>query len=97
MSKQKVGAKFTKHALERAKESPLKLASIKKMFKTAYLAPVKKYIETWKFAKYGMEQTTISYYKKELELIYTVSDKTGEIITVTVRDKNTKRVWGKDF
>lgn len=88
---------WTQHALQRIDESPIKMEYVKSLFKKANLISLKKKIEDWKFQRYGMKAVNTSFYKVTLELLYTVSDETGEIITFTVKDPGTKEVWGKDL
>lgn len=89
--------KWSKHAEGRAKESPIKLPFAKKMLKSATMYNLKKHIESWKFARYGMKQMKLAYRVKDIQLIYTVNQETGDVITFTVKDKNTNQVWGKDL
>ena len=88
---------WTKHAIERVEESPIKFEFVEKFFKTTTMATLRKHVEEWKFKRYGMKQFQTAYYIKTIQLIYTINKETGEVITFTVKDPQTKEIWGKEF
>ena len=89
--------KYSKHSIERIKETPIKVNWAKKMAVIASDMQLKKRIEAWKFAKYGMKQMNLSYKKTTIEVIFAINKEKNELITVTVKNKNTGEVYGKDL
>ena len=88
--------KITKHARERIKLTPMKIAGAIKLFKYSSDYQLKRYMEAWKFSKYGLKQTKVKYRKITLEVIYTLNKDTDELITFTVKRINDGVVFGKD-
>lgn len=89
--------RFSHHAVDRIKETPMKIAGVKDMFQYTSPYDLSKKIEAWKFQKYGMKQMKVKYHKIVLEAIYTLNRDTDEVITFTLRTKSGGRVFGKDL
>lgn len=87
---------LTKHAKERIKLTPMKIAGAIKLFKYSSDYQLKRYMEAWKFSKYGLKQTKVKYRKITLEVIYTLNKDTDELITFTVKRKGDGITFGKD-
>ena len=88
--------KLTKHAKERIKLTPFKISGAIKLLKYSYDYQLKRYSESWKFQKYGLKQMNVKYRKIKLEVIYTLSKDTDELITFTVKRINDGIIFGKD-
>lgn len=88
--------KLSKHAKERIKLTPFKISGAIKLFKYSCDYQLKRYSEAWKFQKYGLKQVNVKYSKVKLEVIYTLSKDTDELITFTVKRINDGVVFGKD-
>lgn len=88
--------KLSKHARERIKLTPMKIAGAIRLFKYSSDYQLKRYMEAWKFSRYGLKQTKVKYRKITLEVIYTLNKDTDELITFTIKNKGTSMVFGKD-
>lgn len=87
---------LTKHARERIKLTPMKISGAIKLFKYSSDYQLKRYMEAWKFKKYGLKQMEVKYRKITLEVIYTLNKDTDEVITFTVKNKGNGMTFGKD-